>query len=130
MDDDEEHAPARWTGFATANATRRLRVIGPAAHALFDILAAPPDESKPESTGNMFPAVEALSIIEMPEQASAMGEGTLLEAERLLAAVSARRERGKPIRDLKVPDRLVEGEWLDPIRQHVEKVGGSRPRFY
>ena len=130
MDDDEEHAPARWTGFATANATRRLRVIGPAAHALFDILAAPPDESKPESTGNMFPAVEALSIIEMPEQASAMGEGTLREAERLLAAVSARRERGKPIRDLKVPDRLVEGEWLDPIRQHVEKVGGSRPRFY
>ncbi|VDC03382.1 unnamed protein product, partial [Peniophora sp. CBMAI 1063] len=38
MDDDEVNAPMRWKGFATANATKRMRVIGPAAHALFDIL--------------------------------------------------------------------------------------------
>ncbi|VDB84662.1 unnamed protein product [Peniophora sp. CBMAI 1063] len=130
MDDDEVNAPMPWKGFATANATKRMRVIGPAAHALFDILMTPPDESDPESVGNMFPALEALSIIEMPEQAPIMGQEALREADRLLAAVSARRERGKPIRDLKVPDRLLEGEWLDTIRQHVEKVGGSRPRFY
>ncbi|VDB84669.1 unnamed protein product [Peniophora sp. CBMAI 1063] len=72
----------------------------------------PPDESDPGSVGNMFPALEALSIIEMPEQAPIMGQEALREADRLLAAVSARRE------------------WLDTIRQHVEKVGGSRPRFY
>jgi hypothetical protein len=134
MDDKDTSARERWGELSAARAVRHLRVIGIAALVLFDMLPSEEDpatrmEVDAEDEG-MFPAIDGISVIEMTEHAPHLGENALYGADKLLRCLRERRERGKPIRDLKVPDRLLVGDWLDPIRQEVEKVGGSRPRFY
>lgn len=128
MNDGPPNAEKRWEAFRSARAVRRLRVIGTAAHALLDILAASPNDM--DGLGDMFPVIEALSIIEMTELAPQLGVDSLTEADKLLAAMRARYERDTLIHDLKVPDRLSKGPWLDETRQYVGRIGGSRPRFY
>ncbi|KAI0028485.1 hypothetical protein K488DRAFT_89683 [Vararia minispora EC-137] len=119
--DDQDSAWARWHELIAARAARHLRVIGRACRSLFRVLAAHADA---------FPAADALSIIEMAERAPHLGERMLEGADELVEALEIRRAHGAPIRDLKVPDRLVEGEWVAPLRKIVDKLGGSRPRFY
>jgi hypothetical protein len=119
--DDAETAGARWAQLAGARNARHLRVIGHACRPLFRML---------RTDAGLFADADALSVIEMAELAPHLGTDALEGAYELAEMLEARRARGRPIRDLKVPDRLVDLEWAAPIRPMVERFGGSRPRFY
>ncbi|KAI0312044.1 hypothetical protein OF83DRAFT_693744 [Amylostereum chailletii] len=131
LEDDEETSRERWLAlFSEAKHVKRLRIVGTPAFAFFALLAEYPASPAAASQPAIFPKLEGLSVVEL-DRTPLFGEPAAFRGgEALLEGVRARRARGAPIQDLKIPPRFLGTGWAELLRREVASVGPSREGYY
>ncbi|KAI0343466.1 hypothetical protein BDW22DRAFT_1428064 [Trametopsis cervina] len=134
VEDETRTSAEKWRALRPATRLRRLRVIGSAVFSLlqlFHLDVVPVLEGTDAGVSAiLFPQLEALSIIEREERPGQLGEKEFAGSEMLLRCLQVRRERGTPIRDLKLPARFMGTKLAGELRSVVEKVGSSSVHYY
>ncbi|KAI0343455.1 hypothetical protein BDW22DRAFT_1428054 [Trametopsis cervina] len=139
VEDETCTSAEKWRYWRYATGLRRLRVIGSAIFTLLPLLyldLAPgldnldDSESSFVSHSVLFPQLEEISIIERAQSVGQLGEVEFTASELLLLCLRARRERGTPIRNLKLPARFLNTMLAGELTHEVENVRGSSIHYH